>query len=123
MDCSVRGQSTTKAPSTRHPAVKAKPMNCRWRLANTECPHALQDIGERHDTRRRLKARTVLRHLREAPQPCASKFAETWREPPSFAILNQRPAGLPGKAADWTDLPEQARVEAADTNAIRGDLE
>src|SRR6476661_11034437 len=69
MDCSVRGQSTTKAPSTRHPAVSAKPMNCRWRLANTECPHMLQDIGERHDTRRRLKARTVLYLLRKAPQP------------------------------------------------------
>ena len=39
-------------------------------------------------------------------------------EPPSFAILNQRPADLPGKAADWTDLPEQA-PETVDTDAIR----
>src|SRR5580704_17432593 len=79
MDCSVRGQSTTKAPSTRHPAVRAKPMNCRWRLANTECPHALQAIGERHDTTRRLKARAVL---------CP---AET---------LGPRPAGLTNHSAE-----------------------
>src|SRR5262249_21464043 len=125
MDCSVRGQSTTKAPSTTHPAVRAKPMNCRWRLANTECPHALPDIGERHDTGRHLKARTVLHLLSEAPQPCLVEIpAETLEphgDPPSFAILNQRPADLPSKAADWTDLPSRHR-RLWTPDAIRGDL-
>ena len=47
-------------------------------------------------------------------------------DPPSFAILKQRPGDLPSKAADWMDyetlidLPEQA-PEAVDTHAIRGD--
>src|SRR5262249_16101481 len=107
MDCSVRGQSTTNAPSARHPPVKAKPMNCRWRLANTECPHALQDIGKRHDTRRRLKPRTVLYLLRKALQPRSAENPAETLEPhgnsPSLLRLNQRPGELPGRAAHWTD--------------------
>jgi hypothetical protein len=63
--------------------------------------------------------------------PAASKSPQRhWNphgEPSSFAILNQRPADFPGKAADWPDyetlidLPEQA-PKVVDTDATRGDL-
>jgi hypothetical protein len=54
-------------------------------------------------------------------------MSEPHGEPPSFAILNRRPADLPGEAADCKanetliDLPEQS-PEALDADAIRVDL-
>jgi hypothetical protein len=61
-------------------------------------------------------ARTVLRLLVKPRSRAASK--RHWNphgDPPSFAILNQRPADLPGEAADCKaretliDLPWQAQ--------------
>jgi len=56
-----------------------------------------------------------------------AEMSERHGKPPSFAILNQRPADLPGEAPDCKacepliDLPEQAQ-RLSTPDAIRGDL-